>query len=73
MTPEERAQMLWEELSILLLSEATRDGETALIASAIRSADNDALERAARLAAGQYGAAGLKTSEDIRNLKHKDI
>lgn len=65
MTHEERARSLYLE------GETTPQTERgiAIIAQAIREAENEVLERAAQHFAEMYGVNGFVT--EIRSLKHK--
>jgi hypothetical protein len=61
MTPEERAELLHDRV----LMRGMDEDHIAIIAAAIRAAENDALERAARVFIFDEGAITA-----IRNLKH---
>lgn len=72
MTPEERAAVIdWPEDTISMSWEES----CAIVAAAIRAAENDALERAA-LVLEQIGPANWDTHEFaadlVRALKHKE-
>lgn len=60
MTADERAEALVEELYALVMTEQTRDREIEMIAAAIRSAENEALEKAAVLAGKHATACGVE-------------
>lgn len=61
MTPEDRVREFWEQRGTPL--------SVASITELVRVAENDALERAAKLAECQGGAMG----DRIRAMKHKTV